>query len=157
MNKDRMEELAQAVERSETFDQRKWYNACGTPACVAGHAVFLWPEEVTLRLLQDNGTESPISLNAAITFLKDGGSPMRIQGWDDEAQKILDLTPKQADDLFTGTPRFARIDFGREVMHVSSEHAAYTIRHVANEGRGHVNWQAYGRDVHGIKPVKVTY
>jgi hypothetical protein len=41
---DNVELLAQDLERSETFDIGIYSHDCGTPACIAGHAVMRWPE-----------------------------------------------------------------------------------------------------------------
>ena len=42
MNKERMLELADFIEKSETFDQSRIRHECGTPACIAGHAAVLF-------------------------------------------------------------------------------------------------------------------
>ena len=41
---DNVELLAQDLERSKTFDISTYAHDCGTPACIAGHAVVRWPE-----------------------------------------------------------------------------------------------------------------
>lgn len=41
---DDIELLAQDLERTRTFDLVKYSHECGTPACIAGHAVVRWPD-----------------------------------------------------------------------------------------------------------------
>ena len=38
---DRINELADNIEVSKTFDQDCWHS-CGSPACVAGHAIVMF-------------------------------------------------------------------------------------------------------------------
>lgn len=39
-----VEKLARALEESETFYMEVFQHSCGTPACIAGHAIALWPD-----------------------------------------------------------------------------------------------------------------
>ena len=42
MNTDKILRLADFIEASETYNQATYFNICGTPACIAGHAVALF-------------------------------------------------------------------------------------------------------------------
>lgn len=77
MNFERMAKLADAVERSKTYDQGAWWvggspglarsvpitllqkdkgrlvSECGSPGCLAGHAALLWPDDVRSRSWAD--------------------------------------------------------------------------------------------------------
>lgn len=41
---DNVELLARDLEQTESFDIEMYCYRCGTPACIAGHAVIRWPE-----------------------------------------------------------------------------------------------------------------
>ena len=84
-----------AVAKSKTFNQERWYNECGTPGCIAGHAVAC-AEGWTVR---DRGADLP---------LYDRFVPVDPSGyildWDDAGAEILDLDKETADSLFSEDP-----------------------------------------------------
>ena len=41
MNVENMRKLRDTIAESETYDQGRFFHECGTPACLAGHAVML--------------------------------------------------------------------------------------------------------------------
>ena len=41
MNIENMRKLRDVIAESETYDQGRFFHECGTPACLAGHAVIL--------------------------------------------------------------------------------------------------------------------
>lgn len=41
MNTERILKLADVIEESETYDQTQFFHPCGTPGCIAGHAVTM--------------------------------------------------------------------------------------------------------------------
>ena len=42
MNKERLRELKQIIWKSHTFNMDGFFNYCGTPSCIAGHAIAEW-------------------------------------------------------------------------------------------------------------------
>ena len=131
LNKERLEALADAIEVSETYNQRNWHNRCGTPACIAGHAVFMWPENVVLTIGKDRFTEPRYDI-AFADITPEQYRDLWIDGWDDAAIAILGLEEEDADILFDGSPM---------AEDVTNAHAAYTIRDFLDSGI--VDWDAY--------------
>lgn len=110
MNKDRILELADHIEKSETYDQRTWFHTCGTPACIAGHAAMLFAAD---KLLQMGHMKCP-----------------------DIAQNELGLSWIKSQRLFDGSPLGFTEDEG--FIKVSSAHAVKVLRHLAETGE--VDW-----------------
>lgn len=73
MNKDRLMKVREVVKTSPTFQMDRYAHDCGTPACVAGHAIVMF-HEGDIRVSQYKGT----------------------------AQKLLGLSSDEADWLFLG-------------------------------------------------------
>lgn len=41
-----LSDLCDVLAKTSTFDIKTFAHACGTPACIAGHASWLWPDVV---------------------------------------------------------------------------------------------------------------
>lgn len=74
MNKDRLMKVREVVAVSPTFQMDRYAHDCGTPACVAGHAIVMFHEGELLPVSHYKGT----------------------------AQELLGLSSDEADWLFLG-------------------------------------------------------
>ena len=81
LNVERLKRLREAVAESETFEQSIFYHPCGTPACIAGHCIWLAEESPDRREF--------------VRLCSD--TRMRAKNW-------LGLTYIQADTMFDGYP-----------------------------------------------------
>ena len=107
MNRERILQLADYIEGSESYKQSSWFNSCGTPGCIAGHAVVMKEKYEGFDKLYPN---NPPKKHFAKT-----------------AQKFLDLSDKQSLYLFDGYPfNFGYRPTGRD--------AAKTLRYLAETG-----------------------
>ena len=144
MNVARLVELADAIEQSGSYDQGEWMNSCGSPACVAGHAVFLWPEEANLHYYgTDYKSLHPITFEELVRRVHNGDSEIinYVGGWHGSAAQILDIED-QSYELFTGFPEaLYGYEEDGEVITITADHAAYTIRLLIETGE--VDWRAY--------------
>ena len=55
LQKERLLQVADAVERADRFDMRKISHGCGTPACIAGHAIDLMGERQLAEMRTEMG------------------------------------------------------------------------------------------------------
>lgn len=120
MNKARMLELADFIEKSETFDQTGWFNLCGTPACIAGHAVVCSGKWISYRegsVINDAGEIETVGRAAS--------------DW-------LELLRSQAVDLFDADP------FESFYPESTAADAAATLRRAAETGE--IKWIRAGSD-----------
>ena len=59
MNIENMRKLRDVIAESKTYDQRRFFHPCGTPACLAGHACMLagekaqWSVDRTVIIAED--------------------------------------------------------------------------------------------------------
>lgn len=108
-------ELAEIVERSETFGMRRFFAdepLCGTPSCIAGHA-----EAEAVR----------------------NGAGMRSSTCQ-TARRWLDITNAEADRLFE--PIHLHAHFGApegSLGYITRTHAAAVLRHFADTGE--IDWR----------------
>lgn len=107
MNIQRMRELADVIEKSETYDQTIYVNDCGTPACIAGHAVAHFA-----------GHNNLVSPSESIA---------------NRAQKLLDLTWVQVELLFNAYPDWSSSTMPTTKMSATKEEAAAELRRMADQ------------------------
>ena len=97
MNTGNLRRTARAIEdHPDWYDQGEWLNDCGTPACVAGHAVYVAGGE-----FRPEGPEGPEEPNGLICRAADG----RVLPIRDYAAEILGLNPRQAGVMFAAVPQ----------------------------------------------------
>ena len=85
-------DIANVIEKSETYDQADWANECGTPGCVAGHIVYVHGDyESAIKETDEWLTLSP---NGQALFFN-------------QAKEILDLSSDEARAMFDGWPEFS--------------------------------------------------
>ena len=113
---ERLRKLADLVEKSKTFDQAVVFHACGTPADVAGHVVAWLLPKVSAQCAGRIGTSEYVIHHA---------------------QKLLELSDKQAEALFDGHPYLD--DDPRGTSPATSEEAAAVLRRLADTGE--VDWR----------------
>ena len=88
MNKEAVQRTIDTLRAEpESYDQSMWFHDCGTPACVAGYALYanLYPDEI--ESLQGDCCSIPV-----------------------EAERILGLSPEEADRLFMESPYGEGVD-----------------------------------------------
>ena len=121
-NINRCHELADTIEKSDSYYQDRYSNDCGTPACVAGQTVFQFDAKF-LRF----GVSKPYYFRG-----KEKEGELEIRVIEDEAAKLLGLNAQQADLLFDTMP----ID-----EEPTNQTAAKVLRHLANTGK--VDWKCW--------------
>ena len=116
MNTENILKLANLIEFSETYDQTCFKHLCGTPACIAGHAVIL-----------AGGRLSPSSYDNGLCLDQHGGrSHARVV-----AKEWMGLNERQANDAFDPCPYSWDHD-------TTPQDAAAMLRHLAETGK--VEW-----------------
>lgn len=120
MNSDRVRELADFIEKSDTFEMNRYFkDNPEVPCCIAGHAVALFNPEA---LIANNDDEPMI---------------------EDAARQALDIVdePVIAVNLFhpdgDGVAWWADTPSEREF--ITKSHAVKTLRHLADSGT--VDWK----------------
>jgi len=146
MNLTNIERLAKAVETSETFWQEAWFtkskieteqNLCGTPACIAGHAmdIIYSDKGKDVRTMHEKDVCVNIS-NEAGNWLGLGIYEAETLFTADPFELVYDLEvePYVDEDFYYG-------DWLRERdihAHVTEEQAAWCLRNLAKTGK--VDW-----------------
>ena len=124
-NTENLEIVADAIEASNTFDQKNYMHVCGSPACIAGHTVVLLDPgfiEFCNPKLRSNFNRSTYSTT------RDGiKRELRISI---EASKLLGLTEFGPGLLFDAYPMGG--------VFVTNKHAAKVLRNIAETGK--VDW-----------------
>ena len=116
---DRINELADNIEVSETYEQNRWHR-CGSPCCVGGHAVVLFDKDFDYFLVEEG--------MATEAYITKSGESRNISI---QAQELLGLDCMQAFDLFT--------DGVEDIFTPTAEDAAEVLRHLARTY--FVDWQ----------------
>ena len=114
MNRTRVLALAEYIEYSDSYSQSNWFHACGSPGCIAGHAIALFR---TRKHYVNEWVKKPPPRNAA-----------------GEAKRYLGLNDEQSNTLFDGYP-FSPYLNGKP----SRYDAAATLRNLAATGK--VEWR----------------
>ena len=108
MNKQKVLELANYIEASNTFGMEVYFHDCGTPSCLAGHGGRLFN-------IPDDGTERHLSLEEAVAselgFVCGMGDLFR---------------PYTDNFYFRADPE--------DGDYITKEHAVATLRHLAETG-----------------------
>ena len=146
MNLTNIERLAKAVETSETFWQEAWFtkskiemeqNLCGTPACIAGHAMDIIysdkGKDVRTRNENDVCRNITYTVSAWLGIEAAAGETLFTA---DPFELVYDLEvePYVDEDFYYG-------DWLRErdiYAHVTEEQAAWCLRNLAKTGK--VDW-----------------
>jgi len=134
LEQSRLNELADMIERSKTYDQRGWTHSgdgpfdCGTPACVAGHACVLSGARIV-----DVGHRGHDGRYRAPIWEYEG----RRYATYSLAKKWLGLSYDQDDPLFNAYT-VPDPDVGRREP--TRDEAAATLRRLAVTGK--VEWRA---------------
>ena len=81
MNVENLRKLRAAIAKSETYNQMEIFHGCGTPACLAGHAILLMHGHDISEYFREWG----------------GLALMSAEAW-------LGLTPRQSAEMFTPHP-----------------------------------------------------
>ncbi len=144
MNVDRINQLADYLDTDpDGFRMCQYYNACGTPACIAGHTSFIFKDEARwevtipkiLHMVEGDNLEYVLALES----LDNGESIVRENHYF-VAQLLLDLDPDSAHDLFI--PMTSQGDYSVTNKdadnYITSRHAAAVLRHLAKTGK--VDW-----------------
>jgi hypothetical protein len=98
LQRKRLRELAKHLRRSRTFDME---NYCGTSCCIAGKAVLLYGDDEEVKAFRyaiTHGEDANTYWDGPSGTFKE----MRGQSVASVAQRVLGLTPIQADILFLG-------------------------------------------------------
>ena len=115
--------VADAIERSASYDQEFYTNACGTPACIAGHTVMVLDKEFIRFGRKSEGI---------YYFSGNPDSPTKIH-IATGAMKLLALDEHQAASLFSGLPLWDKI--------VTQRIAAKVLRLLATDDV--VRWERF--------------
>ena len=92
MNVENIRKTIEAIRVSNSYSQDRFVH-CGTPACIAGHAVVAcgWKLHPSLEIIT-----------------RDNVPPWEFHGIEQTAKEELGLTDLQATELFAGSPLFDR-------------------------------------------------
>jgi hypothetical protein len=96
MNREKIEKLIKVLEKSETYNQATYVNECGTPACIAGHAVMMEEDDpndfiggfflAAQQILGLSLTDASLMFHETIVY-------------DYELRKYADITKEMAIDM----------------------------------------------------------
>ena len=115
MNREAIKELIEILKKTNTFDQTRFFNSgnpCGTPACIAGHALamrgFIYYMTSPGMCVHPSAPDSRFFIN-------------------EQAAEILGLDSWDAEELFSPWPDVSKYD------------AVATLERLLDTGR--VEWQ----------------
>ena len=134
MNVERLRQVRDAIASDpDQYDQGHYVNECGTPACIAGWAVYL-------------------SLKPGET-LDDGLVNTRVGPFDtvhDRAKKWLGLTENESDEMFNAAPLWeyrGEVRYGCRYYKPAVQDALAMLDHAIETGE--VVWKALSRMLEG--------
>ena len=115
--------VADAIERSDSYDQECYSHSCGTPACVAGHTVMVLDKEFIKFGTGTNG----------IHYCRGDRDNPKWLPIADGAGQLLELTKCEAGSLFSAFPLRGKI--------VTQRIAAKVLRLLATDDV--VRWERF--------------